>query len=145
MRILKIILPLFFFQFLSGQNHFITIKENGEVIYWDLEKDSPLSHRMDCTDGEIFKFDENWLLVGRYHLINCRLEGEFFDYFPSGIVQLHGQYKDFNRDGKWTYFTEEREVVKIELYENDSLLKVVNPSPNPNPVTGRPPLDKSVP
>lgn len=96
--------------------------ENQSENYKLIEQISNLISPCCPQNYVLTKYHENGNIKSKEMYINGKLNGRTFFYFPDGNIKEQGNKFDFEKSGKWEYFNEIGELIKIEIYDETGLL-----------------------
>ena len=114
----------------------------GEGVWWD--DDNMLLHWTDILEGKLYSFnlktqketykkfngnlgcfapcnDGNFLYIGNYN--QGSLNGRWQTFHLNGRLFSMGNFIEGKKEGLWEYFNEQGELFKIQIFENDILIK----------------------
>lgn len=58
------------------------------------------------------------------------LNGPYQEYHKNGQLSVTGQFENGKKEGRWTYYNEKGKYLSRNVYQNDSLIETLPPSPN---------------
>lgn len=111
------------------------IKDSTWLFYWELNRQftkTVNTFKNGVLDGEQLEYYITDTLGKVFYYMNGKLNGNYYEFYPSGKLKYKGFYKDNLKTGVWTYFNENHEVVTRDTIpwtgyfrERDSLGTVI--------------------
>lgn len=100
--------------------------KEGEWRYFDIQGvlDSKTHLHQGHREGKEISYFQNGEISEELYYKNGKPNGKYELWFSSGELKISGTYLDGLKTGEWREYDMNSDVVKVELYDNDSLQNV---------------------
>ncbi|MDC1106635.1 hypothetical protein OAT16_08000 [Prolixibacteraceae bacterium] len=96
------------------KNGYWLVRQFGEVY---LNADKVMNYSNNMLDGDFFLYNAKDKLIDT--LTFKEGTGLYLDYYPeSGVLKVKGRLHKGKREGRWSYYSEKGELLKVDVYRD---------------------------
>jgi antitoxin component YwqK of YwqJK toxin-antitoxin module len=105
-------------------------KEGKWYVFYDSGPVYEITHyKNDIKHGKFIQYFLNGKVKVEYNYQNGLIVGEYISNYPNGRIRIKGRYINSMKTGAWMFYDDTGRLNKVEIYENNKLIKTVEHQP----------------